>query len=438
MNSLYSQEAEKAVLGAIMMNSDEIPIIRAKLSPECFSAVENNIIYTEICRLDDLNQKADPVTISNKQGIDIGYLMNIYETCVNPKNASSYADIIINKYKLRKLYNAAAEIKSMIASETNLDEAIETAARLIDSVDSEQDALVDNANEACKKFLTKLEEAANSDGSLVGVPTGLTKVDERILGYKPTDFIIMAGRPGMGKTTLALNIAEKFVIDNKKSVLIFSLEMPTDQLIRKMVGSRGTISGRDLKTGNALQDQEITPSLIAAVKLIKESNLYICDQAAVSLQEIRSISLSIQRKHDLHLMIIDYLQLIKIIGTNREVGIADISRGLKALAKELKIPVIAIAQLSRECEKRPDKRPINADLRESGSLEQDADVIQFLYRDEVYNENSQHKGVAEVITRKLRDGEIGTDFVEWQGRYSRFKDLSFDLPEEENTNQRGF
>lgn len=439
INNLTSLEAERAVLGAIMMKPDEIPIIRAKMPQGAFSAVENNLIYDEICRLDDLNQKVDPVTLGNKQGIDFIHVANIYETCVSTANAEAYADIVINKHKLRKLYNAAVQIKSMIASDVNLDEAIETASRLIDAVDNEQDALVDNATEACKKFLIKLEEAANSDGDIVGVPTGLTKLDERVLGYRPGNLIIIAARPAMGKTTLALNIAEKEVLDNNKTALVFSLEMPTDELIKKMVSSRGTIANNDLKTGYALQDEQSTSSLFAAISRIKESNLFICDKSAVSLQEIRSISLTTKRKHGLDLIVIDYLQLMKIRGDFREAGIAEISGGLKALAKELKIPIICLSQLNRKCEDRPDKRPMVSDLRESGAIEQDADIIHFIYRDEIYNENSQLKGVAEIITAKFREGEIGTDHVEWQGRYSRFKDLSFAIPDaQETTKTRGF
>lgn len=437
MDNLISQEAEQAVLGAILIDSDLLPLVRAKLSSQHYGSGQNAIIYSEICRLDDLNQEIDPITVSDNNEIDIGYIAEIVDSCGSTKNTEAYADIVLDKYKARKLYSAATEINRMLLAGENVNESLEKAQSLLDSVDTGKEAIVDSAKDAAKKLLETLKQRAESDGRLTGVASGLEKLDERVMGYKPGNFILMSGRPGTGKTTLAMNIAENEAINNAGSVLIFSLEMTSSELIEKFVSSKGSINMKDLKTGEAVCNEEISSSLIAAVGHIKDSRINICDKGGITLNEVRAISLGIKRKEGLNLLVIDYIQLMGGDGYNRENEISKISRGLKALAKELEVPIIALSQLSRKCEERPNKRPMNSDLRESGSLEQDADIIHHLYRDEMYDPNSQYAGISEIITGKFRGGEVGTDYVNWQGRYSRFRNLDYNsLPSNENSYQK--
>jgi len=439
MDNLVSQDAERAVLGAILIDSSVLPLVRAKISPEHYCSSLNSLIYSEICRIDDLNQEIDPITVSNHPEIDLSYVAEISDTLGSINNTESYADIILEKYKARKLYNASIEIAKIVADGNSVDESLQKAQTLLDSVNTGKEAIVDTAKDAAKKLMEVLEERIESEGRLTGVASGLEKVDERIMGYKPGNLIIISGRPGTGKTTFALNIAEHEAVVSRGSSLIFSLEMTSAELIEKFVSSIGSVNMSDLKTGQALCDEVTSSSLIAAVATIKDSKINICDKGGITLNEVRAIALGIKRKEGLSLVVIDYIQLMGGEGYNRENEISKISRGLKSLAKELNVPVIALSQLSRKCEERPNKRPMNSDLRESGSLEQDADIIQHLYRDEMYYPESQYKGISEIITGKFRGGEVGTDYVNWQGRFSRFKDLNYnDLPQEEFTSSKGF
>jgi replicative DNA helicase len=281
------------------------------------------------------------------------------------------------------------------------------------------------------KAIERIDELYQSDSAITGLSTGFSDIDMMTAGLQPSDLIIIAGRPSMGKTTFAMNIVEHAVISNEKPVVVFSMEMPADALVNRMLSSLGRINQTKMRTGQL--DDDDWPRLTSAVSLLKDRPLFIDDNAALSPTEVRSRSRRIAREHGpLGLIMIDYLQLMQVKGfaENRAGEISEISRSLKALAKELSVPVIALSQLNRSLEQRPNKRPVMSDLRESGSIEQDADVIAFIYRDEVYNEDSPDKGVAEIIIGKQRNGPIGIRRLAFIGKYTKFEDLAHDSYED--------
>jgi replicative DNA helicase len=262
-----------------------------------------------------------------------------------------------------------------------------------------------------------------SDGHITGVPTGFDKFDDMTTGLHPGELVIVAGRPSMGKTTFAMNIAENAAIGHKAPVAVFSMEMPGEQLAMRMISSLGRIDQHHIRTGQ-LTDED-WPRITSAVHMLSEAKMFVDDTPALSPSEIRARARRMKRKHGLGLIVIDYLQLMQVGGSseNRATEISEISRGLKALAKELNVPVIALSQLNRSLEQRTDKRPIMSDLRESGAIEQDADVIVFIYRDEVYNEDSPQKGTAEIIIAKQRNGPIGKSVLTFLGKYTKFENF---------------
>ncbi|HIO12309.1 MAG TPA: replicative DNA helicase, partial [Methylococcales bacterium] len=275
------------------------------------------------------------------------------------------------------------------------------------------------------KAVDKIESLYEQDNPMTGVSTGFTDFDEMTSGLQASDLIIVAGRPSMGKTTFAMNLAENVAIKAKKPVAVFSMEMPGDQLAMRMMSSLGRIDQHKVRTGK-LDDDE-WPRMTSAINLLAETQLFIDDTPALTPTEVRSRSRRLMREHgQLGLIVLDYLQLMQSpsSGENRVQQISDISRNLKALAKELNVPVVALSQLNRNLEQRPNKRPVMSDLRESGSIEQDADVIVFIYRDEVYNEDSPDKGMAEIIIGKQRNGPIGTSRLTFLGQYTRFENYT--------------
>jgi replicative DNA helicase len=277
------------------------------------------------------------------------------------------------------------------------------------------------------KAVDRIETLFQQDNPITGVPTGWTDFDEKTSGLQNSDLIIIAGRPSMGKTSFAMNIAENAAIKSSLPTVIFSMEMPGEQLAMRMFSSLGRIDQHKVRTGK-LGDED-WPRLTSAVSLLAEAPMFIDDTPALSPNELRARARRIKREHGLGLIIIDYLQLMQVHGTkeNRTNEISEISRSLKALAKELEVPVVALSQLNRSLEQRPNKRPVMSDLRESGAIEQDADVIAFIYRDEVYNEDSPDKGIAEIIIAKQRNGPIGTTRLTFIGQYTRFENYIHDI-----------
>jgi len=276
------------------------------------------------------------------------------------------------------------------------------------------------------RAVKRVEEMYRSKEAITGIATGFNLFDEKTSGLQRSDLVIVAGRPSMGKTSFAMNIAENAALHNERSVAVFSMEMPGEQLALRMMSSLGRIDSHSLRTGRL--DDHDWPRLISSVNMLSKSKLFIDDTPSLTPTELRARTRRLKREHGLDLVVIDYLQLMQVAGSteNRATEISEISRSLKALAKELNVPVVALSQLNRSVEQRPDKRPVMSDLRESGSIEQDADVILFIYRDEVYNPDSVDKGVAELLIRKQRNGPIGMVKLAFLGQYTRFENLAFD------------
>ena len=284
-------------------------------------------------------------------------------------------------------------------------------------------------NTLLKKAVDKIDQLFNSDGDLTGVTTGFDDLDKRTAGLQPSDLIIVAARPSMGKTTFAMNLVENALMASDRPILVFSLEMPAEQLITRMLSSLGRIDQTRVRTG-ALEEDD-WPRLTTAVNMLRDKPLFIDDQAGISPNEMRARARRIVREHgDIAMIMVDYLQLMQLKTggvESRTAEISEISRSLKALAKEMQCPVVALSQLNRSLEQRPNKRPVNSDLRESGAIEQDADVIMFIYRDEVYNEDSDQKGIAEIIIGKQRNGPIGSSKLAFIGKHTRFENLAPDV-----------
>jgi replicative DNA helicase len=334
---------------------------------------------------------------------------------------------------LRQMISAANEIADQAfhpegrSSEEILNEAEQKIFRIAENRPNQGGP--ENVNTLLKKAVDRIDTLFNSDGDLTGVTTGFDDLDAKTAGLQPSDLIIVAARPSMGKTTFAMNLVENALMASDKPVLVFSLEMPADQLVTRMLSSLGRIDQTRVRTGTL--EEEDWPKLTTAVNMMRDKPLFIDDQAGISPNEMRTRARRIVREHgELSLIMIDYLQLMQMKTKNiesRTQEISEISRSLKALAKELECPVVALSQLNRSLEQRPNKRPVNSDLRESGAIEQDADVIMFIYRDEVYNEDSEHKGVAEIIIGKQRNGPIGTSRLAFIGKYTKFENLAPDV-----------
>lgn len=322
----------------------------------------------------------------------------------------------------RKLKELAIKINHWAADEEP-DVAYEMAsAELMGLKDGDSEDTTKGMNEMLKESLEDLQRRFESDEAFDGLPTGYEAIDSRWNGMKSENLILIAGRPSHGKTTLALNIAEH-VVRNDKTVLFFNLEMSHKELTDKLLSSAGSLSFT--RMSNANMREEDWPKLTSGYTMLKDKRLFVDSRSSLSVAEMRGKAYQIKAKQGLDLMVVDYIQLMTSKGDSREREIGNISRGLKNLAKEMQCPVIAISQLNRQCESRNNKRPLPSDLRDSGSLEQDANIITFVYRDEVYDEDSPLKGVAEIITRKIRGGKPGTDTLEWAGDFQKFKTMDY-------------
>lgn len=435
----HSLEAEQSVLGGLMLDNQAWETVADLVNEKDFYRHDHALIFRAIAALSDEDKPYDVVTISdwleqrgeleNIGGLAyLGILANDTPTAVNIK---AYADIVREYSILRNLIQVGHDIAN---SAYNSDgrpskELLDEAERLVFQI-AEEGAGNREGFQDIKSLLTKavekVEELFKSDEPLTGISSGFAKFDEKTSGLQNSDLVIVAGRPSMGKTTFAMNMAENAAVSSEKSVAVFSMEMPGEQLAMRMMSSLGRIDQHNLRTGK-LDDQD-WPRLTSSVSMLSKARLFIDDTPALSPTELRARTRRLKREHGLDLIIIDYLQLMQVSGSseNRATEISEISRSLKALAKELNVPVIALSQLNRSVEQRPDKRPVMSDLRESGGIEQDADVILFIYRDEVYNPDSADKGVAEILIRKQRNGPIGTVKLAFLGQFTRFENLTYD------------
>lgn len=435
----HSVEAEQAILGGLMLDNQAWDKVAHILSEEDFYRTEHKILYKAMLDLANKNQPFDVVTIlDNLNDInaldDAGgevYLFELANNTPSVANVGAYADIVREKSVQRQLIQVATDIADSAYNPGARDvpELLDLAERKVFAI-AEQTA-GEGGPENIKSILTKAVERIdllyNNSSTLTGLSTGLTDLDELTSGLQSSDLVIVAGRPSMGKTTLAMNMAEHAAIQDSKPVLVFSMEMPADSLAMRMMSSLGRIDQHRIRTGKLSDDD--WPRVTSAVHMLSGSSLFIDDTPGLTPAEMRARSRRVMKEHgQLGLIVVDYLQLMKVPGfkaDNRTGEISEISRSLKSLAKELNVPVIALSQLNRSLEQRQDKRPVMSDLRESGAIEQDADLICFIYRDEVYNEDSPDKGVAEIIIAKQRNGPIGKARAAFLGKYTRFEDLSF-------------
>ncbi len=436
----HSIEAEQSVLGGLMLDNRSWDKVGDKIADKDFYRADHRSIFRVIAGLADSNKPFDVVTLSERLDSlgeleSIGglvYLATLASQTPSSANIDAYADIVRERSVLRQLIAVGTDIANsgyQAEGRSNrelLDKAEQEVFRIAD-----QNLRGRQGFRALTSLLTDVVDRIDrlyNEGSLVtGLPTGFDDFDERTSGLQPGDLIIVAGRPSMGKTSFAMNIAEHAAIKAKKTVAIFSMEMPGEMLAMRMVASLGRIPLQKVRTGKL--DEEDWPRVTSAVSLLSEAPVYIDDDSSLSPTAIRTRARRIKREHDLGLIVVDYLQLMQIPGSseNRATEISEISRSLKGLAKELKVPVVALSQLNRALEQRPNKRPVMSDLRESGAIEQDADLIVFIYRDEVYNEDSSDKGIAEIVTGKQRNGPIGTDRLTFLGKYTRFENYISDI-----------
>jgi len=429
----HSIEGEQAVLGGLLLSTRAFDQVADIVTEPDFYREDHRLIFRAIQELNHKGRPCDAVTVTEwfeSHGLvdqidGGGYISQLASNTPSAANVRAYAEIVRERSILRQLVDVGAEITSGAFSSDgrNSRELLEEAERKVFAI-ADQDlrtgASFVTIQLAIKEAIEKLGELAKHEGDITGIPTGFKDFDEKTAGLQDSDLIIVAGRPSMGKTTLAMNIAENAAIKHEKPVAIFSMEMSAQQLVRRMFSSLGQIDQNKLRTGS-LDDLD-WPKLTSAMNLLHKSHIFIDETPSLSPAELRARARRLKREHDIGLIVVDYLQLMAVPGTreNRATEIAEISRSLKAIAKELQIPVIALSQLNRALEQRPNKRPVMADLRESGSIEQDADLIVFIYRDEVYNEETPEKGKAEIIIGKHRNGPTGTVVLTFQGHWLRF------------------
>lgn len=435
----HSIEAEQSVLGGLMLDNQALDQVLDKIGSNDFYRIGHRYIFNAIVLLSNESKPFDPITISELLEIrgeleDAGGLMYLAELATvvpSVANIRAYAEIIFERSVLRKLINASQKIADNAFNPDGRDSKtiLDEAERLVFHIGEDRPSTggPQGVRSILDTTIRRLDELSQTKNALTGITTGFTDLDKMTSGLQPSDMVIVAARPSMGKTTFAMNLVENALLNSDKGIMVFSLEMPSEQLMMRMLSSLARVNQTKVRTGQLEEDD--WPKLLSAVERIKEKNLFIDDTAGISPSEMRSRIRRIVREHgDLGLIMVDYLQLMKIPGFSegRTNEISEISRSLKAIAKEFNVPVVALSQLNRSLEQRPNKRPVNSDLRESGAIEQDADVIMFIYRDEVYNEDTEYKGIAEIIIGKQRNGPIGTCRLAFIGQYTRFDNLAPD------------
>ena len=429
-----SIEAEQSLLGGLMLDPQAWDKIADIITAEDFYRKDHRLIFAAIAALSDGANPSDVVTVSEyldnhgnlEQAGGLEYLATLANETPGAANARAYAKILRERATLRALISAGNEISgSAFAAEgRTASELVDEAERLVFRI-AESGSRGRVGFRALKQILPeavdRIDLLHQSEGDITGIPTGYNEFDKLTAGLQAGDLVVIAGRPSMGKTSLAINIAENAAIGSNIPTAIFSMEMPSQQLAFRMISSLGRVDQSHLRTGR-FPDEDWS-RINTAVQLMSEAPIFIDDTAGLSPTEIRARSRRLQREHGLGLIVVDYLQLMQVPGNkeNRATEISEISRSLKALAKELSLPVIALSQLNRSVEQRTDKRPVMSDLRESGAIEQDADVIVFIYREEVYNQDTPRKGIADIAIAKQRNGPIGDFPLTFVGRYTKFE-----------------
>ncbi|MBV9691926.1 MAG: replicative DNA helicase [Ktedonobacteraceae bacterium] len=437
-----SIEAECGVLGSIIIDPEAVVLVADFLQPEDFYRDAHRTVYEVILQLYEQHEPADFITICDElerlskleQVGGASYITSLINQVPTSGNVEYYGRIVERTAILRRLIHAAGEIAATAYEEGDADVALNKAEQLIFSIGQRHSGSdFSSLRELLSDYMQKLDQLHERRGSIVGVPTGFTDLDRLTGGLQKSDLIILAARPSIGKSSLALSMAHNSAIKHKQSIAIFSLEMSKEQLVQRLLSMDAGIDQQRLRTG-WIEDDE-WERIIYSMGTLSEANIWIDDTSALSTIEMRSKARRLQAEHGVDVIIVDYLQLMQSsVGgkrnENRVQEISEISRNLKGLARELNVPVLALAQLSRAVESRQSKVPQLSDLRESGSLEQDADIVMFIYRDDVYNQDSERKNIADIIVAKHRNGPVGEVSLYFQASQTRFCDLEVTPPTE--------
>ena len=431
----HSIEAEQAVLGSMLIDRESWDKVAELVTDADFYNHSHQVIFKVILKLLGESQPVDLITVSEalehrnelEDAGGFAYLAELAKNTPSSANVTSYAKIVSERAITRELIGVAHEIAEVGYNPEGRD-----SADILDMAESKVFEIAEkrtgenegprDVDSVLDKTIKRLESLIETSKEVTGVTTGFSDLDKKTSGLQPSDLIIVAARPSMGKTTFAMNLCENAMMAETKPVLVFSLEMPSEQIMMRMLASLSRVDQTRIRTAQ-LDDQEWARVSNTMAMLKDKDNLFIDDSSGLTPMDVRSRARKLAREcGGISLIMVDYLQLMRVpsLSDNRTLEIAEISRSLKALAKELEVPVVALSQLNRSLEQRADKRPVNSDLRESGSIEQDADLIMFIYRDEVYHENSEYKGIAEIIIGKQRNGPIGTSRLTFQGQFSRF------------------
>ncbi len=429
-----SAEAEQAVIGAMIMSRDAILSASELVTGDDFYQQRFGILFNVILELYNEGKPADIVTIQERlktkdvpqDMTSLTFISGIARSVPTAANVRHYAHIVHDKAVLRQLIRNAESIENLCYQDKEEIDAIldKSEKSIFDLSQNRRTSDFENIRDVVLTALDNIEAASKNAGSVTGIATGFYELDYMTAGLQNSDLILLAARPSMGKTALALNIAEHAAMKSKVPTAIFSLEMSKVQLVNRLLSMNSRVEAQSIRTGNLTVND--WSALTDSARLLSESPLYIDDTPSISISELRAKCRKLKLEHDLKLIIIDYLQLMSGNGKgneSRQQEISDISRALKAVAREINCPVVALSQLSRAVEQRPDKRPMLSDLRESGAIEQDADIVMFIYRDEYYNHDSEKKGTAEVIIAKQRNGSVGKIDLGCQLQYTRFTNL---------------
>ena len=430
----HSVEAEQSVIGSMLMDRDAIIAASEIVVADDFYQRQYGIMFDTMVELFNEGKPVDLVTLQDRlkekdvppEVCSLDFVRDILATVPTSANVRSYATIVHEKAVLRRLIKINEEIANNCYSGKDSLEVIlaDTEKQIFNLLESRASGDFVPIRQVALNVLDKIEQATRSKSTVTGLPTGFIDLDYRMSGLQPSDLILIAARPSMGKTAFVLNITDYIAVRRQKTCLIFSLEMSKEQLVNRLFSLESRVDAQALRTGN-LSDADWA-KLVEGAGIIGDSELIIDDTPGISISEMRSKCRKYKLEHDLKLIIIDYLQLMSGSGRStdsRQQEISDISRSLKALARELNVPVLALSQLSRAVEQRPDHRPMLSDLRESGAIEQDADVVMFIYRDDYYNKDTELKGISEIIIAKQRNGPIGTVNLAWLPEYTKFANL---------------
>ncbi len=429
----HSLEAEQSVIGSMMMDREAILSAADMLTKEDFYHQQYGILFETITELFNKGDAVDMVTLQNRlreknvppEISDLSYMADLMASVFVTSNVTQYAKIVQEKALLRKLIKTSEEITNRCyVGHDGVDVIMEeTEKRLFALLQSQMSGDFEPIREVVLKALDKIEQASKTTGTVTGIPTGFLDLDYKLSGLQNSDLILLAARPSMGKTALALNIAQHVAFHENLATAVFSLEMSKEQLVNRLFALESKVDAQLLRNGN-LSDTD-WEKLVEGAGVIAASKLIIDDTPGISISEFRSKCRKYKLEQDIRLIVIDYLQLMSASGRadSRQQEIANISRALKQVARELNVPIIALSQLSRLPEQRPDHRPMMSDLRESGAIEQDADIVMFIYRDDYYNKDSENKGIAEVIIAKHRNGPTGTVNLVWLPQYTKFANL---------------